>query len=79
MIREIIKPQQNQIILNIPDDYVNKEVEFILFPLEENNIIQNKNTSNSKKSNLTSSLFGALKNIQLKESDYKKYLEDKYL
>ena len=79
MIREIIRPQQNQIILNIPDDYINKEVEFIIFPLEEKNIIQNKNTSNSKKSNLTSSLFGALKNIQLKESDYKKYLEDKYL
>ena len=79
MIREIIRPQQNQIILNIPDDYVNKEVVFIIFPLEENKITQSKNISNSKKSNITDSLFGALKNVQLEESDYKKYLEDKYL
>jgi len=46
MIREIIKPQQNQIILNIPDDYVNKEVEFIIFPLEEKKEYKIKNKKN---------------------------------
>ena len=36
MIREIIKPQQNQIILNIPDSYIDKEIELIIFPLQKN-------------------------------------------
>ncbi|RQD66819.1 MAG: hypothetical protein D5R98_01435 [Desulfonatronovibrio sp. MSAO_Bac4] len=33
MIREIIKPQNNTYLLNIPEEYINKEVEILLLPV----------------------------------------------
>ncbi len=50
MIRKIIKPQQNQIILNIPENYINKEVELIIFPIKETIIEKNNNIMKNKKS-----------------------------
>jgi len=35
MIREVIRPQQNSFTINIPNSYINREVEFLMFPLEE--------------------------------------------
>ncbi len=40
MIREVIKPQQNNFTINIPDSYINKDVEFIMFPLDEAKIVK---------------------------------------
>jgi len=42
MIREIIKPQQNQIILSIPQSYINKEIELLVFPLDINGVGKHK-------------------------------------
>ncbi len=50
MIRKIIKPQKNQIILNIPENYINKEVELIIFPIKETIIEKNNNIMKNKKS-----------------------------
>ena len=33
MIREIVKPNNNNIVINIPDEYVGQEIEYIVFPL----------------------------------------------
>jgi len=35
MIREVIRPQQNSFTINIPNSYIDREVEFIMFPLDE--------------------------------------------
>jgi hypothetical protein len=35
MLREVIRPQHNNITINIPNSYLNREVEFIMFPLDE--------------------------------------------
>ena len=37
MIREIIKPMKNSININIPDEYMNKKVEILVFPLDFEN------------------------------------------
>ena len=34
MIREVIRPQQNSFTINIPNSYIDREVEFIMFPLD---------------------------------------------
>ena len=36
MIREIVKPKNNNLIINIPNEYIGKEIEYIVFPLHEN-------------------------------------------
>jgi len=78
MIREVIRPQQNSFTINIPNSYIDKEVEFIMFPLDFTDK-QEIETKNISKQNLTNSLFGALKGSNITQKDYKDYLEAKYL
>ena len=33
MFQEIIKPTNNQYTINIPDNYINQDIKFIMFPL----------------------------------------------
>ena len=73
MIREVIKPKTNNITIQIPDSYIDREVEFIVFPLKDDKVRKNK------KQNITKNLFGSLKSKKLDEKSYKTYLEDKYL
>ena len=54
MIREIIIPREREIILKIPEDYINREVELIVFPIDE----QKKVTKNNRQN--ISSLAGSL-------------------
>ncbi len=75
MIREIIKPKYSSFTIDIPSSYINKEVEFIMFPLNSEEL---SNTPKSNK-NITKSLFGALKDSDISISDYRDYLENKYL
>lgn len=35
MIREFIKPKQNKISIDIPDDYINKKLELLIFPIDK--------------------------------------------
>ena len=35
MIRELIRPQNEQLVINIPREYINKEVEVLVFPILE--------------------------------------------
>jgi hypothetical protein len=72
MLREVIRPQHNNFTINIPNSYINREVEFIMFPLD------NEDTPKSSE-HITDSLFGALKNSNINQNDYKDYLENKYL
>ncbi len=78
MIREIIKLQYSSFIIDIPNDYINREVEFIMFPLDSEELNKIENTTKSNK-NIINSLFGALKDSDITINDYKDYLEDKYL
>lgn len=34
MVREIIKPTDKSINIQIPDEYINREIEFIMFPID---------------------------------------------
>ena len=78
MIREILRPDTNSLIVSIPNKYINKDIELILFPLNPNNKVKTKHKINKSKK-LTNSLFGALKNSNIDQNDYNIYLENKYI
>jgi len=40
MIREVIRPIQNDFHIYIPTEYLNKDVEFIMFPIDEQEHVQ---------------------------------------
>jgi hypothetical protein len=35
MIRELIRPQDEKLIINIPKEYIDKEVEVLVFPIPQ--------------------------------------------
>lgn len=78
MLREVIRPQHSNFTINIPNSYIDREIEFIMFPLDNEEITKIENIPKSSK-NIINSLFGALKNSNINKSDYKDYLETKYL
>ena len=49
MIREVIRPQQTDFHITIPTEYLNREIEFIMFPLDER-----ENTQTLEKSSIES-------------------------
>jgi uncharacterized protein YpuA (DUF1002 family) len=38
LLQEIIKPTNNQYTINIPDNYINQDIKFIMFPLVDDTI-----------------------------------------
>jgi len=48
MIREVIRPIKNDFHIYIPTEYLNKDVEFIMFPLDEQDHIQEVKTNKIK-------------------------------
>jgi hypothetical protein len=48
MIRELIRPQKGQLIINIPKEYIDKEVEVLVFPVpqQDNEPIQTNVSAN---------------------------------
>jgi len=45
MIREVVRPQSSDFYLKIPAEYINKTVEFIMFPVDEcESVAKTKNT-----------------------------------
>ena len=48
MIRKILRPNSNNFTISIPDEYINQEVEFIIFPLDEKETTQEIKQKNNK-------------------------------
>ena len=48
MIREVIRPQNTSFSINIPTSYIDRELEFIMFPLDEKEITQEIKQKNNK-------------------------------
>ncbi len=47
MIREILKPKGEELVIHIPKEYVHKEVEVLVFPLSENESKTARKTSHT--------------------------------
>ncbi len=40
MIREILKPTSTEYVIHIPDEYINKEVEILVLPLNREEVLR---------------------------------------
>ena len=50
MIREIIRPQYTDLTINIPTDYIDRELELIIFPIDKKDTLQDTKKRRIKKS-----------------------------
>jgi len=70
MIREIVKPKSQDFVIHLPNEYVNQDLEILVFPIQ---------VKKEKQISITENLSGILKNSKIDEKDYQKHLENKYL
>ncbi len=78
MIREVIRPQQNSFTINIPNSYIDREVEFIMFPLDEQEEIKEQKQQDIL--NLGGSLnkYADSSKIDLENNAWELHIMDKY-
>ncbi len=77
MIRELIVPTTNHFQITIPDEYLGRQVEFIMFPLEQNEIpaihTQDINTLGGSLNK-----YADISKIASEDSAWESYVMDKY-
>jgi hypothetical protein len=78
MIREVIRPQDNSITINIPNSYINREVEFIVFPLDEKEMPQKIDKQDISLLGGSLNRYANLSKIELEDSAWEKHVTDKY-
>jgi len=79
MIREIIKPRYENFTIKIRREYINKEVEFIMFLLDENKIIKPNKVKN--KIELLGGVlnkYANLSKMKLENKAWEMHIMDKY-
>ena len=78
MIREIIRPKYNNFTINIPNDYIDREVEFIMFPLDEQEKIQEEKKENISILGGSLNKYSDLSKINLEDCAWELHTINKY-
>jgi len=78
MIREVIRPQYTNFTINIPTSYIDREVEFIMFPLDEKETTQNIKKENKKSLRGVFSQYADSSKISLEDNAWQNHIIDKF-
>ena len=78
MIREIIRPQYTSFSINIPTSYIDRELEFIMFPLDEKEITQEIKQKNNKSLRGVFNQYADTSKITLEDDAWKNHTIEKF-
>ena len=78
MIREIIKPEDDELIIKIPLDYVGKEIEYIIFPVDEKESKRVDNRKSTKSLRGVFSQYAENAKIPLEKSAWQNHIMEKF-
>ena len=78
MIREVIIPKYTNFTINIPTSYINKEIEFIMFPLDETEMIQCNKKQNKKSLKGIFNKYADISKIALEDDAWQNHIVGKF-
>ena len=79
MIREIIRPQYTSLTINIPTEYIDKDIELIISPIEKHDISKNDTIKKTKKSlRGVFDKYADKSKISLEDNAWQNYIIEKY-
>lgn len=78
MIRKVIRPRYTNFTINIPTSYIDREVEFIMFPLDEQEIIQETKQEKKKSLRGVFNQYADSSKIFLENSAWQDHIIDKF-
>jgi hypothetical protein len=74
MIREVIRPQYTTFSINIPTSYIDRELEFIIFPLDEQETTQEIKQKNNKSLKGVFNQYADTSKITLEDDAWKNHI-----
>jgi len=80
MIREMIRPSQCDLHITIPSEYINRDIELIIFALDEQKSVINTNPPNKEISSLRGvfNKYADTTKITLEDDAWQKHLLGKF-
>ena len=78
MIREVIKPQYTNFTIDIPTSYIGREIEFIMFPIDEESSISQKEIEHKKSLRGVFNKYSDSLKLHLEDSAWQKNIVDRY-
>ncbi len=78
MIREVIRPQYTNFTINIPTSYIDREVEFIMFPLDEPEIVDKVKKQNISILGGSLNKYANPSKMDLEDKAWELHVMDKY-
>jgi len=78
MIREVIRPTKNDFHIYIPTEYLNKDVEFIMFPLDEQEHIQKAKIVKEKSLRGVFNIYAGDKKVALEDNAWQLSVVNKF-
>jgi len=78
MIREIVRPKNKNITINIPDDYVGQEIEYIVFPISKSSTKKVKNNDSIESLGGILNKYADPSKIELEDQAWKLHVIDKF-
>ena len=76
MVREVIRPQYTNLTINIPTSYIDRDIEFIMFPLDEQ--VSKDEIKTSKSLRGIFNQYANKSKIEQEEDAWKQHMVDKY-
>ena len=78
MIREVIRPQYTNFTINIPTSYIDREIEFIMFPVDEKKTTQGMGKKKKKSLRGIFNQYADNSKISSEDDAWKTHIIDKF-
>ncbi len=80
MIREIVRPKDNKLTINLPQEYVGEEIEYIIFPIKKHKPEKDVKEKNMDIGSLGGSLkqYANAQKAELENKAWELHVMDKY-
>ena len=78
MIREIVKPEDTNLTINIPEDYVGQEIEYIVFPISKSSTQKIKNNDDIESLGGILNKYADPSKIELEDKAWELHVMDKF-
>jgi hypothetical protein len=78
MVREVIRPQYTNLTINIPTSYIDRDIEFIMFPLDEQVQVEKDELKASKTLRGVFNQYANSSKVLQEENAWKEHILDKY-
>ncbi|WP_458701557.1 hypothetical protein ACKGJI_05415 [Sulfurospirillum sp. 1307] len=78
MIRKVVRPEHTNITIDVPTSYIGKDIEFIMFPLENQNQFEKSSLKSLESLRGVFAKYSKSANIEKEKNAWQMHIVEKY-